>query len=223
MSSYPTPQSFKNLSVKLFLIIMMSFGFQGAALAQGTDSDKFIKAVKDRAGTDATRFIDRGYINTKQRVTGLTALHIVVERRDTQWLTFLLQKKAKPDVKNREGISPLMRAVELNFIEGVEKLLRYKANVDYTNRSGETPLIKAVNLGYLPIVRVLLDAGADPDRSDIIQGLSAREYAARNPRASRILAVIEAKDEEKKKKAAEKNGSKGGGLDLSGFPDPEAE
>ncbi len=223
MLSYSALRPFKTLSVKLLIIIMMSIGFQGVAFAQNTDSDKFIKAVKDRDGGEATRFIDRGFVNTKQRITGLTALHIVVERRDTQWLTFLLQKKAKPDVKDRDGMSPLMRAVELNYVEGVERLLTYKANVDYTNRSGETPLIKAVNLGYVPLVRILLDAGANPDRSDIIQGLSAREYAARNPRARRILAIIEAKDEEKKKKTEEENGTNGGGLDLSGFSDPDAE
>lgn len=221
MSSSSKLTSFAKFGTKLLILAAAFVGFQNGALAQSTDSDEFIKAVKDRDGVEATRFIDRGYINTKQRITGLTALHIVVDRRDTQWLTFLLQKKAKPDVKDRDGVSPLMRAVELNFIEGVEKLLKYNADVDYTNRSGETPLIKAVNLGYAPLVRILVNAGADPDHNDIIQGYSAREYAARNPRARRILAIIEAKDEENAKETSEANQSSSGGLDLSGFAEPE--
>lgn len=227
MSPLSMLTSFTKLGMKLLIVASVVIGFQSPVAAQLTSSDEFIKAVKDREGSEATRYIDQGFINTKQRITGLTALHIVVDRRDTQWLTFLLQKKAKPDVKDRDGVSPLMRAVELNFIEGVEKLLQYDADVDYTNRSGETPLIKAVNLGYAPLVRILLDAGADPDRNDIIQGFSAREYATRNPRASRILAIIEAKDEEKKKAAngtAQDDSEEADtSLDLSGFAEPAEE
>ena len=213
--------SIKDVFLKSALVITIFFGLQNTAQAQfaGTDSDKFLEAVDKRDGAEATKFIDQGLVNTKQRITGKTALHIVVERRDIRWLNFLLAKKARPDVKDNDGISPLMRAVELNFVEGIEAILKRNANVDYLNRSGETPLIKAVHLGRPNLVQILLDAGADPDRNDIIQGLSAREYAARDPRKSRILGMIEAHDE-KKKKAAEEKGETGNGLDLSGFSGP---
>ncbi len=213
--------SIKGIFLKSAIMLSVFFGLQNTAQAQftNTDSDKFLEAVDKRDGAEATKFIDQGLVNTKQRITGRTALHIVVERRDSRWLNFLLAKKARPDVKDRDGLSPLMRAVELNFVEGVESILSRNANVDYPNRSGETPLIKAVQLGRPNLVQILLDAGADPDRNDIIQGLSAREYAARDPRKSRLLAMIEA-HEEKKKKEAEEKGQTGKGLDLSGFTGP---
>lgn len=214
--------SIRNIFLKLALVISLFLGLQNSAHAQfaNTDSDQFLQAVDKREGAEATKFIDQGLINTKQRVTGRTALHIVVERRDLRWLNFLLAKKARPDVKDRDGLSPLMRAVELNFVEGVESILRRNADVDFPNRSGETPLIKAIHLGRPNLVQILLDAGADPDRNDIIQGLSARDYAKRDPRKSRILALIEANDE-KKRKATEEKSENGNGLDLSGFTGPE--
>ncbi len=212
--------SIKNALLKLALIMAIFFGLHTIAQAQRTDSDEFLQAIDKRDGQEATKYIDQGLINTKQRITGRTALHIVVERRDIRWLKFLLAKKARPDVKDKDGLSPLMRAVELNFVEGIEAILARNANVDYPNRSGETPLIKAVHLGRPNLVQILLDGGADPDRNDVIQGLSAREYAARDPRKSRILSIIEAHDE-KKKKAAEEKGETGKGLDLSGFSGPE--
>lgn len=207
----------KNIFVKPLLVIIAFMGFQNIAYAQLTDSDEFLKAVSDRDGDEATKYIDQGLINTKKRVSGVTALHIVVDRRDALWLRFLLQKNARPDVKDRDGISPLIRAVELNFIEGVEHLIKYKADVDYPNRSGETPLIKAVHLDRVELIPILLEAGADPDRRDIIQGLSAREYATRDPRAGRILAMIENFEEEKKAKAAKDSTNT---LDFSGISGP---
>jgi len=224
MSIFSTRPSFKNLTVKIVTIFFAFWSFQNIAYAQfKTDSDEFLTAVKDSEGSEAEKYIDRGLINTKQRITGLTALHLVVERRDTLWLTYLLQKKARPDVKDKEGISPLIRAVELNFIEGVEKLLTYKASVDYPNRSGETALIKAVNLGRVDIIPILLKAGADPDRTDVIQGFSAREYATRDPRKQRLLSIIENYEEEKKKEAEGKKPSDNQELDFSGFSGPKAE
>lgn len=214
--------SIREIFLKIALAMTIFLGFQSAAQAQRTDSDEFLEAVDERDGDEATKFIDQGLINTKQRITGKTALHIVVERRDIRWLNFLLSKKARPDVKDRDGLSPLMRAVELNFVDGVEAIISRNADVDYPNRSGETPLIKAVLLGRANLVQILLDAGADPDRNDIIQGLSARDYATRDPRKRRLLALIEAHDEKKKKEAEEK-GETGNGLDLSGFTGPTLE
>jgi len=56
----------------------------------------------------------------------------------------------------------------------------------------------AVQQRELPIARLLLDAGANPDKSDAAAGYSARDYATRDPRARDILKMIE----DKKPKAA---------------------
>ena len=77
-------------------------------------------------------------------------------------------------------------------------LIALGAKVDAANRMGETPLIIAVQQRELPIARLLLDAGANPDKSDAAAGYSARDYATRDPRARDILKLIE----DKKPKAA---------------------
>ena len=43
------------------------------------------------------------------------------------------------------------------------------------------------------MVRLLLEAGANPDRSDSAAGYSARDYAARDARARDILKLIDDK------------------------------
>lgn len=162
--------------------------------AQFSDGYKFLKAVKEREGEEATQMISEPgsvIINTRDVTTGQTALHIVIERRDSQWLGFLLAKGANPNLADKKGVTPLMLATQLNFIEAVDWLNRYKADINASNRSGETALIWAVQLRNPEMVRELLKAGANPDKQDSVAGLSAREYAARDGRANAILAIIE--------------------------------
>ena len=67
-------------------------------------------------------------------------------------------------------------------------------SVDVANGSGETPLIRAVQNRDIASVRLLLAAGANPNKPDNAAGLSAKEYAARDPRSSAILKeIVEAK------------------------------
>jgi uncharacterized protein len=188
------------------------------AMAQFSDSYNFLKAVKDRDGAEAEKFLNEPgsvIINTRDDGSGETALHIVAARRDATWLTFLLQKGANPNLADRKGVTPLMVATQLGFAEGAATLLKYKANVDGSNRSGETALIRAVQLRNPEMVRLLLKAGANPDKRDSVAGLSAREYAAQDGRSSAILGIIERKGE------AEEPAKKQGDLDFSGIGEPK--
>jgi len=185
--------------------------------AQFSDSYNFLKAVDERDGNEAAKYLDEPgsvIVNTKRDGTGETALHIVVARRDETWLSYLLQKGANPNLADRKGVTPLMLATQLGFVEGAARLIKNKASVDGTNRSGETPLIRAVQLRNPEMVRLLLKSGANPDKRDAVAGLSAREYAAQDGRNSAILAIIERGGQTEEPK-------KSGELDFSGIAEPK--
>lgn len=189
------------------MLIVFSMAIPSTATAQFSASYNFLKAVKDRDGTEATKFLNKPgtvIVNTKDSSTGETALHIVVARRDSTWTGFLLQKGANPNLQDKNGTTPLMLATQLRFVEGARVLLSKKANVNQTNNQGETALIRAVQLRDSEMTRILLKNGADPDRTDTLAGLSARDYATRDRRASAILAEIEKADQEKKPKSKER-------------------
>ena len=191
-----------------FILFLRFAGIAAAAIslstpasAQFSDSYNFLKAVKDRDGEEATKFLSRPgsvIVNTRDHSTGQTALHIVVERRDNTWLTFLLQKGANPNLSDKEGVTPLHLATQLRFADGARTLLSKKAKVDDTNKQGETALILAVHLRDTELVRLLLANGADPDRTDTLAGKSARDYAMQDRRTAAILAEIEKADSDKK-------------------------
>lgn len=194
------------------------------AAAQFSDSYNFLKAVKDRKGEEAEKYINVPgsglvIINTRADDTGETALHIVTARRDYDWLGFLLGKGARPDVADKKGTTPLMLATQLSWADGAQLLLSMDAQVDATNRSGETALIRAVQLRNTEMVRLLIKAGANPDRQDAVAGYSARDYAAQDGRGSAILAIIENGGKTDDAKKAE---AKSGDLDFSGIEEKPA-
>ncbi|MEH6757121.1 MAG: ankyrin repeat domain-containing protein [Parasphingorhabdus sp.] len=200
----------RRLSIlRLLAAVFFTFSLvlPGVANAQFSDSYNFLKAVKDRDGAEATKFLNEPgtvIVNTKDNSTGETALHIVVARRDSAWTGFLLQKGANPNIQDKNGISPLMVAVQLRFVEGARVLLNQNADANQANNQGETALIRAVQLLDIEMTRLLLENGADPDRTDTLAGLSARDYATRNRRAAAILAEIQKADKEKKPKSTGK-------------------
>ncbi|MGB5078462.1 MAG: ankyrin repeat domain-containing protein [Sphingorhabdus sp.] len=172
-----------------------------AVQAQFSDSYNFLKAVKERKGEEAEKFLAEPgsvIINTRDGTTGETALHLVIQRRDSTWLGYLLQKGANPNLADKKGITPLMLATQLNFLEGIDWLVTKKAQVDQVNKSGETALILAVQLRNAEATRALLKAGASPDKKDNRAGYSARDYARQDGRASAILAIIENADKKEK-------------------------
>ncbi len=168
------------------------------ASAQFSESYNFLKAVRSRiTPEDSKKAMDlmakpgSVVINTQDITTGETALHIVMKDRDLQWINFLLAKGARPDQKDGVGNTPLMLATQLRYPEGVTALLRYRANINLASSGGETPLIRAVQLRDQAMVRLLLVNGANPDKADTSVGLTARDYAKRDPRGAAILKIFD--------------------------------
>ncbi len=149
------------------------------ALAQFSESYKFLEAVRKKEGDKVTEALAdpaQTVINTRDVTSGESALHIVTNRRDLTWMQFLIAKGANVNARDAKGITPLVSAVNANFAEGVELLLGKGARLDDSNNAGETPLITAVHNRNVPVLRLLLKAGADPDRADN-SGRSAKDYA----------------------------------------------
>ena len=174
------------------------------ALAQFSDSYKFLDAVRKSKNDDVVKFLEQPGVtpvNTRDKTTGETALLIVINRRDLTFTNYLLARGARPDLGDNGGRTPLMLAVEKRFHEGVELLIARKANVNATNSSGETPLIRAVQIRDLEMVRLLMNNGADPNRRDRIAGMSAIDYAKANAPVAGMMDVLTAKQAAPKSKA----------------------
>ncbi|WP_293880834.1 ankyrin repeat domain-containing protein [Sphingomonas sp.] len=167
-----------------------------AAYAQFSGGFNFLKAVKDRDGAKVTELISTPgsgpiVIDTRDAATGEAALHIVTKGRDIVWLNFLLSKGANTNLRDGQGNTSLFLATQIGWAEGISLLLQRGASVDMANNGGETPLIRAVQNRDMTTVKMLLAAGASPSKHDTGAGMSARDYAVRDPRASLILKTLD--------------------------------
>ena len=181
-------------NIVIFAMAACTLALAAPASAQlYSEGFKFLKAVKAKEGDEATEMLNAPgstVVNSRDLSTGETALHLTIARRDLVWTRWIMQEGGNPNIADNRGATPLIRAVEIGFIEGVEALIAGGAHVDVANRTGETPLIAAVHTRNIPLMQVLLRAGADPDRTDNA-GQSARMYAQERGAGDRMLAVID--------------------------------
>jgi ankyrin repeat protein len=163
-----------------------------AAAQTYSDGFLFLQAIekKDRSKTDELLGKPGSVlINSRDLTSGRTGLHIAADRRDAGWLAYLLNRGANPNIADNRGVTPLMRASQLGFFDGVQALLTKGARVDDSNDTGETPLILSVHRRDTAMLRALVAAGADPDRTDN-SGRSARDYARLEGENSLVFAEL---------------------------------
>lgn len=170
---------------------MLALATPGAA-QNYSDGYKLLQAVEKKERGDFDQLVAKNHtvINARDLTSGRTALHIAVARRDSVWLSYIAGAGANPNVADNRGVTPVMLASQLGWVEGVQTLIGHGAHVDVPNSTGETPLISAVHRRDTQMMRALLRAGANPDRTDN-SGRSARDYARMDGRDSLTLAEIE--------------------------------
>lgn len=184
--------------IKLMLVAAV-VGMAGTAAtaqqASGFDRVKFVDAVRNEDGGTLRELLDKHGkpILNAEDGKGDTPLTVSIRKRH-DWVYFFLAEGANPNLPGPDGDTPLIVAARVGFTGAAEQLLRRKAAVDAENKRGETALIAAVQARQAPIVKLLLEHGADPDKTDNFQGRSARDYAKQNSRDKELLALIESTD-----------------------------
>lgn len=183
------------LSAMLLAALPLSLAAPTAASAQQQSQRyKFLEAIRKGDGNAVIAMLDQPgqtIVNARDITTGEGAVHIVVKRGDATYLRYLLAKGADPNLRDGAGDTPMMLAVQAGNAELIQILANAKANANLGNGGGETPLIRAVQRRDMTLVRAVLAAGGNPDQTDNLAGMSARDYARRDARSPAIAKVLE--------------------------------
>lgn len=180
-------------SLALALAIMpVALGAQGFG-PNASEGEAFLSAVKDGDANKAIELANQpgSRVAGYRGYSGDTALHIVTRKRELDWVGFLLNKGADPNVGDDNGDTPLTIAAGIGFEEAAAYMLAKGARVDSINRRGETALAIAVQQRHPRMVELLLKAGANPDKPDRVSGYTPRDYAKRDTRNPQLLKLIE--------------------------------
>jgi len=185
----------KSLKFAFAALCLVGVGSPAVGQSTGSEGYQFVDAVRSGDGDKAMQLLQSSgprIVDAKDG-KGDTALIAAISKQDDSFTAFLLQKGADPNLAGHDGETPLIAAARTGYTDAIGWLLGLGAKVDGANRRGETPLIIAVQLREPRIVRSLLEAGANPDKSDSVAGFSARDYATRDTRSREIQNMIEAR------------------------------
>jgi hypothetical protein len=117
--------------------------------------------------------------------------------------------------RDEKGITPLHIAARYGLISYVRHLVFQQVDVHAADAYGKTPLWWAASSGYSDIVRLLVQAGADPDVDDNVNGLKPLHQAASNNHADVVRALLEAEVSPLTKKTREYPGRRCGNASTS--------
>ncbi|XP_007954619.1 ankyrin repeat and EF-hand domain-containing protein 1 [Orycteropus afer afer] len=127
---------------------------------------KVLQCVRNKDKKQIEKLTKLGYpelINFTEPVNGHSALHLASVSNDIDMVTFLLDLGARPDVQDRMGCTPTMRAAELGHELSMEKLAKAKADMTIVDNEGKGVLFYCI----LPTKRhyrcalIALEHGAD--------------------------------------------------------------
>ena len=101
----------------------------------------------------------------------LSCLHLACYRDDSRFFDLFLKAQKDPNMKDKEGNTPLHSACEQGRLDLVKKLLLKetgeRVDVNAYSLSGKTPLHRAVEKGHTDIVELLLIYRAKPNEIDM--------------------------------------------------------
>lgn len=173
----------KITSIQLFLLALAFFPGSKAAGADlaGAAEKQDWPAVSAQLSTTAD-------VNATQ-ADGATAMHWAAYHDKAEMVEKLLAAGAKPDEKNRYGITPLLLACENGNERVVRTLLRAGAKADVSHPGGEEAIMIAARTGRVGVVQALLENGARTGSHDR-RGQTALMWAAAEGHADVIEFLV---------------------------------
>ncbi|ELW64295.1 Ankyrin repeat domain-containing protein 5 [Tupaia chinensis] len=131
---------------------------------------KVLQCVRNKDKKQIEKLTRLGYpelINFTEPINGHSALHLASVSNDVDMVSFLLDLGAHPDVQDRMGCTPTMRAAELGHELSMEILAKAKADMTIIDNEGKGVLFYCI----LPTKRhyrcalIALEHGADVNNS----------------------------------------------------------
>src|SRR5262245_42364190 len=126
-------------------------------------------AIQEGKRAAALAMIQAGADVNEAQPDGTRPIHWAVYRFDYDVLDALIAKKAKVDVINEFGSTPLAEATKQGNARMVKTLLAAGSGTEGANDGGHTASMIAIKNGRLPTFKLLIDAGAKVNAVEKVQ------------------------------------------------------
>ncbi|CAE7325501.1 ANK1 [Symbiodinium natans] len=106
-------------------------------------------------------------VNAQEETWSWGLLHFSAHKGEVGLMEWLLKQKARPDVADEEGNTPLVLCAKSNHVQAMEMLMARGASIlQRTKEQGFTPLLWAAVGGHKEVTKSLLQADADVEEQD---------------------------------------------------------
>lgn len=157
-------------------------------------SAQLATVIQEGRRTAALDMIRTGADVNAPQPDGTRPIHWAVYRVDYGLVEALLAKKARVDVANEFGHTPLAEAAKQGDGRMVKMLLGAGSGTEGANADGQTALMIAIKNGDLPVFQMLIDAGANVNAVENVQDQTPLMWAAAATRnAGEMVKVLVAK------------------------------
>lgn len=172
------------LAVTCLIAVAASF----LAQAQQGKLASLIQAGNRKAALDMVR---AGADVNEAQPDGTRPIHWAVYRVDYELMEALIAKKAKVDVRNELGSTPLAEAVKVGDSRMAKMLLDAGSGPEGANEDGQSALMLAIKNGDLAIVQMLVNAGANVNVVEKVQDQTPLMWAAAaNQNAPEMVKIL---------------------------------
>ncbi|NWS67050.1 ANKE1 protein, partial [Crotophaga sulcirostris] len=127
---------------------------------------KLLQCVHQKDKKQIEKLVQNGIpnlINFTEPMEGYSALHLACIKNDTDMCSFLLEQGAHPDVQDKMGRTPAMKAAELGHELALDLLAKAKADMTVVDNEGKGILFYCIlpTRRHYHCVEIALDYGAD--------------------------------------------------------------
>ncbi|KAM6082133.1 ankyrin repeat and EF-hand domain-containing protein 1 [Chlamydotis macqueenii] len=127
---------------------------------------KLLQCIHQKDKKQIEKLVQNGFpdlINFTEPMEGYSALHLACVKNDTDMCSFLLEQGAHPDVQDKMGRTPAMRAAELGHELVLDLLAQAKADMTVVDNEGKGVLFYCIlpTRRHYHCTQIALDYGAD--------------------------------------------------------------
>ncbi|NWI62721.1 ANKE1 protein, partial [Todus mexicanus] len=127
---------------------------------------KLLQCVHQKDKKQIEKLVQNGFpslINFTEPMEGYSALHLACVKNDDDMCSFLLEQGAHPDVQDKMGRTPAMRAAELGHEFILDLLVKAKADMTIVDNEGKGVLFYCIcpTQRHYHCMQIALDHGAD--------------------------------------------------------------
>ncbi|KAM6280964.1 ankyrin repeat and EF-hand domain-containing protein 1 [Porphyrio hochstetteri] len=127
---------------------------------------KLLQCVHQKDKKQIEKLIQNGLpnlINFTEPMEGYSALHVACIKNDIDMCSFLLEEGAHPDVQDKMGRTPAMKAAELGHVLVLELVAKAKADMTVVDNEGKSVLFYCIfpTKRHYHCMQIALDHGAD--------------------------------------------------------------